>query len=133
MVVAPMLNGGRIENRWQPMSAAMWCGPSSFSTSFIAAKIGRSGQPVQKPGGRGGTASASALTRGSSAIAGRFGARSASAKTPGAAALTKARTPLSMTSGMFPGHRQYVLAVEAGVMSYAQDVCTCSISSSSFK
>ena len=37
------------------MSAATWCGPSSFSTSFIAAKIGRSGQPMQKPGGRGGT------------------------------------------------------------------------------
>ena len=29
--------------------------PSSFSTSFMAAKIGRSGQPVQNPGGRGGT------------------------------------------------------------------------------
>ena len=27
-------------------------GPSSRSTSFIAVKIGRSGQPVQKPGGR---------------------------------------------------------------------------------
>src|ERR1044072_164476 len=46
-----MLNGGRIENRWQPMSALTWCGPSSRSTSFIALKIGRSGQPVQKPGG----------------------------------------------------------------------------------
>ncbi len=52
MVVLPMLKGGRIENRWQPMSALTWCGPSSRSTSFIALKIGRSGQPVQKPGGR---------------------------------------------------------------------------------
>jgi len=33
------------------MSALTWCGPSSRSTSFIALKIGRSGQPVQKPGG----------------------------------------------------------------------------------
>ena len=42
-----------MENRWQPMSALTWCGPNSFSTNFMAAKIGRSGQPVQKPGGRG--------------------------------------------------------------------------------
>src|SRR5271165_7561251 len=62
MVVAPMLKGGRIENRWQPTSAATWCGPSSFSMSFIAAKIGRSGHPTQKPGGRGGTTLASAFT-----------------------------------------------------------------------
>ena len=41
-----------MENRWQPMSAETWCGPSSRSTSFIAVKMGRSGQPVQKPGGR---------------------------------------------------------------------------------
>ena len=34
------------------MSALTWCGPSSRSTSFIAAKIGRSGQPVQNAGGR---------------------------------------------------------------------------------
>ena len=50
MVVAPMLNGGRIENRWQPMSQLTWCGPSSRSTSFSAVKIGRSGQPVQNDG-----------------------------------------------------------------------------------
>src|SRR3982751_5787961 len=41
------------------MSALTWCGPSSRSTSFIALKIGRSGQPVQKPGGRPCTTSAS--------------------------------------------------------------------------
>jgi hypothetical protein len=50
-----MLKGGRMENRWQPMSQETWCVPSSRSTSFIAAKIGRSGQPVQKEGGRGWT------------------------------------------------------------------------------
>jgi len=53
MVVAPMLNGGRMENRWQPMSQLTWCCPSSRSSSFIAVKIGRSGHPVQKDGGRG--------------------------------------------------------------------------------
>ncbi len=52
MVVLPMLNGGRIENRWQPMSQLTWWAPSSRSTSFMAAKIGRSGQPVQNDGGR---------------------------------------------------------------------------------
>ncbi len=60
MVVLPMLNGGRIENRWQPMSALTWCAPSSRSTSFIAVNIGRSGQPVQKPGGRACTLATSA-------------------------------------------------------------------------
>src|SRR3569833_3462600 len=93
IVEAPMLNGGRIENRWQPMSAAMWCGPSSFSTSFIAAKLGRSGHPVQKPGGRGGTAPASALMRGASASAGGGGARARAAGAPGAAAGAGARAP----------------------------------------
>ena len=63
MVVPPMLKGGRIENRWQPMSLATWCSPSSFSTSFIAEKIGRSGQPVQKPAGRIGTSSRQFLQR----------------------------------------------------------------------
>ena len=57
------------------MSLATWCSPSSFSTSFIAEKIGRSGQPVQKPAGRIGTSFASTFTASSSALAGRFGAR----------------------------------------------------------
>ena len=60
MVVAPMLNGGRMENRWQPMSQLTWCGPSSRSSSLMAVKIGRSGQPVQNEGGRGCTSSVAA-------------------------------------------------------------------------
>ena len=52
MVVLPMWKGGRIENRWQPMSALTWCSPSSRCTSFSAANTGRSGQPVHRPGGR---------------------------------------------------------------------------------
>src|SRR6185295_814651 len=61
MVEAPMLNGGSTENRWQPMSQLTWWGPSSRSTSFMAAKIGRSGQPVQNDGGRPCTLPAMAL------------------------------------------------------------------------
>ena len=37
------------------MSQLTWCGPSSRSTSFMAVKMGRSGQPVQNEGGRGWT------------------------------------------------------------------------------
>ena len=44
-----------VANEWQPMSALMWVGPISRCTSLIAAKTGRSGQPVQKSGGRGGS------------------------------------------------------------------------------
>src|SRR5215475_7390060 len=62
MVELPMLNGGRTENRWQPMSQLTWCAPSSRSTSFMAAKIGRSGQPVQNDGGRPCTFSPSILS-----------------------------------------------------------------------
>ena len=74
MVVAPILNGGRMENRWQPMSQLTWCGPSSRSTSFIAVKMGRSGQPVQNDGGRGWTALSTMLTGWSTAVR-RRGAR----------------------------------------------------------
>src|SRR3974377_1295258 len=54
MVVAPILNGGKDANRWQPMSAEILCSPSPRCTSFIAAKIGRPGEPTQKPRGAGG-------------------------------------------------------------------------------
>ena len=91
--------------------------PSSFSTSFMAAKIGRSGQPVQKPGGRGGTMSASALTRRVVLHRRTIGARAASvAKPTGSLAAKNARRPASMTSGgVFAGHRQHVLAGKRGV------------------
>ena len=62
MVVAPRLKGGRIENRWQPMSQEIWCWPSVSCASVSAEKIGRSGQPVQKPAGRGGTTAVSPST-----------------------------------------------------------------------
>ena len=49
-----MPNGGMVANEWQPMSALMWVGPSSRCTSLSALNTGRSGQPVQKAGGRAG-------------------------------------------------------------------------------
>jgi hypothetical protein len=49
------LNGGSVENRWQPMSAERWNLPVSPSRIFIAENTGRSGQPTQKPGGRAGS------------------------------------------------------------------------------
>src|SRR5258707_14288410 len=60
MVELPRLNGGRTEKRWQPISQLTWCGPSSRSTSFMAVKIGRSGQPVQNAGGGAGPFTAAA-------------------------------------------------------------------------
>src|SRR5579863_257034 len=50
----PSENGAKVANEWQPMSALIWVGPISRWASFIAAKTGRSGHPVQKFGGRGG-------------------------------------------------------------------------------
>ena len=59
MMLLPMLKGGNVANEWQPMSALMCSGPISRCSSFIAEKNGRSGQPVHKPDGRGGTNAAS--------------------------------------------------------------------------
>src|ERR1700726_471980 len=56
MMLAPVLNGANVANEWQPISALTCTLPSSFCTIFIDEKNGRSGQPVHKPGGRGGTA-----------------------------------------------------------------------------
>ena len=42
------------------MSVETWKRPSSLSTSFSAEKNGRSGQPMQKPGGRAGAGPPSA-------------------------------------------------------------------------
>src|SRR6266436_6921187 len=56
MMLAPMWNGARVANEWQPISALTCTLPSSFCTIFIDEKNGRSGQPVHRPGGLGGTA-----------------------------------------------------------------------------
>ena len=90
-----------MENRWQPISAATWCAPSSCSTSFIAEKIGRSGQPVQKPGGRAGTTAARARTGSSSSTAAALARGGRSAATSGAAAVRKPRMPSSSTATVY--------------------------------
>ncbi len=49
----PSENGAKVANEWQPMSALICVGPISRCVSLMAANTGRSGQPVQKFGGRG--------------------------------------------------------------------------------
>src|SRR5260370_6061986 len=56
----PRLNGDKVANECQPMSALMWVGPSSRCISLMALNTGRSGQPVQKFGGRGGISATAA-------------------------------------------------------------------------
>src|SRR5487761_572496 len=58
----PSENGAKVANEWQPISALIWVGPISRWASSIAAKTGRSGQPVQKFGGRGGISPTAAVT-----------------------------------------------------------------------
>src|SRR6516164_9019007 len=57
----PRLNGAKVANEWQPMSALMWVGPSSRCISLMALNTGRSGQPVQKFGGRAGISPIAAM------------------------------------------------------------------------
>src|SRR5258708_39174562 len=101
MVVAPILNGGMIENRWQPISAATWCGPSSRSTNFMAAKIGRPGQPTQNPGGRGGTTVANALIGSWDCADGLLGARAAALNRSAMNRLAKAPIPSAITLAVY--------------------------------
>ena len=56
MIELPRLNGANVEKEWQPISELMCTGPISFSSNFTAVNSGRSGHPVHRPGGRGGTA-----------------------------------------------------------------------------
>ena len=117
MVVLPMLNGGRIENRWQPMSQLTWCGPSSRSTSFIAAKIGRSGQPVQNEGGRPCTLPAIACC---ALRAGRPSPRQRAAGSLGEQVGPIGRDELAQAllhhaAGIFARHRQHALALDPGL------------------
>jgi hypothetical protein len=90
------------------MSALMWCAPSSCSTSLIALKIGRSGQPVQKPGGRAWTWAASVAGAIAAGAIGRSPAR-------GAVALEERAQPVADDAErVLAGARQQVLAVQRG-------------------
>ncbi|MNI59197.1 hypothetical protein D3C73_1143480 [compost metagenome] len=75
------------------MSADTCDGPSSRSTIFMAVKIGRSGQPVQKPAGRAGT-SASRLTTAAGGAA--FEAGAAVGRQPGLHSSRKLFSPFWM-------------------------------------
>ena len=99
-----------IEKRWQPISDEMWWAPSSCSTSLVAAKIGRSGQPVQKPGGRGGTVpDRSGIWADGSA----FGARAASGNSAGPVLPDESADAVQHDlASIFAGHRQDILAGE---------------------
>ena len=56
--VLPTLKGGSVAKVWQPMSALTCRSPTSRWTILRALNTGRSGQPVQNPGGRPGTGAA---------------------------------------------------------------------------
>src|SRR5215831_11288763 len=90
-----MLNGGSVENVWQPMSAEMWNAPDSRSTSFMAEKLGRAPlrghEAAVDPGNTGGVDAARRSRRNE-------------LRHPGEHDLTR----------VLAGHRQAVLAVHAG-------------------
>ena len=80
----PELKGSKVASAWQPMSAATCTGPTCCCASFSAENTGRSGQPVQKPGGRAGSAPSAAATSARrcalAASQARAGARSTSGR-----------------------------------------------------
>ena len=114
----PRLNGAKVANEWQPMSALIWVGPSSRCISLMAAKTGRSGQPVQKFGGRAGMsptlATAPALCASIAFVRGRH--RVAPSIPPGRVCARKAGQTLEQHfRGIFAGARQAALAEHAGL------------------
>ena len=101
--VLPRLNGGSVENVWQPMSAAMWVGPISFSRILMALNTGRSGQPVQNDGGRVGIGSPnSSVARVLLAISAASRVATTAASTPsGVVPAMKPPRPFSTTSEVY--------------------------------
>ena len=79
------------------MSAVICNLPVCFCASFIAAKIGRSGQPVQNPGGRMGTVFDRSGTLGRS----WFGARTSDGSRSGADFRRKSVIPSSITCPVY--------------------------------
>ena len=103
MTVLPTLKGGSAAKVWQPMSALMWVGPSSFSRILIALKIGRSGQPVQKPGVRAGRSPPISLPASSFSASSAFMRASTGpiCKAGGAQVSRKPTRPRSITSEVY--------------------------------
>ena len=114
--VARSRTARRCANAWQPMSAAMCTGPMSCCASLSAENTGRSGQPMQKLGGRAGSGCAE-LRRHRLRAAARLPASqrfAASAAGPGSIARRRtAPGPAAITSTrVLAGRRQQVLAVQ---------------------
>src|SRR6516162_3590907 len=112
----PRLNGAKVANEWQPMSALMWVGPSSRCISLMALNTGRSGQPVQKFGGRAGISPIAAMAAALCASIPFARAAIASASMPaGRASARNDASALSSTSEVYsPARRQHPLAEHAG-------------------
>src|SRR5437016_11417589 len=98
----PSETGAKVANEWQPMSALMWVGPSSRCISLIAENTGRSGQPVQKAGGRGGNGPKADAAFALCAIRPRAFSAIVSASMPfGLASWRNAASPYSRTSDAY--------------------------------
>ena len=106
------------------MSLEIWTLPTSRSSSLIAEKTGRSGQPTQKPGGRSGSGPPSRR------CASARPARAASKRSRGLErsmsladwAKNFSRPVGHHLGGVLARHRQHVLAVDLGVdVALAQD------------
>ena len=98
----PKENGANVASAWQPMSALMCIGPISRCTSLSAANTGRSGQPMQKLGGRGGKGApsnccASSRVRATSASSSRAG----SARLRSPAVSSQVARPANITSAVY--------------------------------
>src|SRR6266446_5647054 len=107
MMLLPMLKGGSVANEWQPMSALMCSAPTSFCRIFIAAKNGRSGQPVHSPEGRGGTSAASLAAdwADTTALRGGTGAPDIEGAATAAAGSAPAGTEADDTGALLPAGR----------------------------
>ncbi len=113
----PSMNGAKVANEWQPISALIWVGPISRCISLIAENTGRSGQPVQKVGGRGGNApSAAAACAFCATHRVRLGRQCFGIDAGRLCCREEVAQALEQHVGrVFAGLRQHVLAVHAGL------------------
>ena len=120
----PWLKGAKVANEWQPMSAATCTGPISRRSSFMAENTGRSGQPVQKVGGRGGSGRAERLVDLGPLRLDAWRSTASSGGHGAPVARQERGQPLADDQRrVFAGHRQHVLAVQPGLqVGLAQDL-----------
>src|SRR5262249_27997003 len=94
----PRLNGGKVANEGQPMSALMWVGPSWRWGGWRAATPGGAGQRVQKLGGGAGISPSAVSPPVLCATMSLAQVAAASASTPaGRTSRRNAATPLTST------------------------------------